>query len=155
MLNLFTSHVRDAFSRYCIRSFLEFARRDEYEKMYNMTQLAVQLNEPEEGVSPTDSRRRPDQREMELGRWDEANRLKNILEENQRARRRKREAEAEAAAAAGRSFGPYEPVWFRRENDEQTGNAIYAYTGEYWPCKDKQDWNRCPNIFYLDEPTSY
>ena len=40
--------------------------------MYYFTELAVQLNEPEEGVAPTDSRRRPDQRLMEEGRWDEA-----------------------------------------------------------------------------------
>ena len=35
--------------------------------MYNLTLLAVQLNEPEEGVAPTDSRNRPDQRLMEDG----------------------------------------------------------------------------------------
>ena len=31
------------------------------------------MNEEEEGVSPTDTRLRPDQRLMEEGRWDEAN----------------------------------------------------------------------------------
>lgn len=60
-------------------------------KMYNFTQLAVELNEPEEGVAPTDSRLRPDQRLMEEGRWDEANAEKQRLEENQRSRRKKRE----------------------------------------------------------------
>jgi oxysterol-binding protein 1 len=43
------------------------------DKYYNFTMLACQLNEPEEGVSPTDSRLRPDQRLMEDGRWDESN----------------------------------------------------------------------------------
>jgi len=36
-------------------------------------------------VAPTDSRNRPDQRLMEEGNWDEANRVKVFLEEKQRA----------------------------------------------------------------------
>ena len=43
------------------------------EKIYNFSQLAIELNEPEDGVAPTDSRLRPDQRLMEDGQWDEAN----------------------------------------------------------------------------------
>ena len=35
--------------------------------MYFFSRLAVELNEPEEGVAPTDSRNRPDQRLMEHG----------------------------------------------------------------------------------------
>lgn len=71
------------------------------DKYYNFTILAAQLNEPEEGVAPTDSRLRPDQRLMEEGKWNEANQEKVRLEEKQRAARRKREAEAEKAAADG------------------------------------------------------
>lgn len=71
------------------------------EKYYGFTILAAQLNEMEEGVAPTDSRLRPDQRLMEEGRWDEANREKVRLEEKQRAVRRRREAEAEEAAQEG------------------------------------------------------
>lgn len=73
----------------------------ESEKFYNFTVFAAQLNEPEDGVAPTDSRLRPDQRLMENGQWDEANEEKVRLEEKQRAVRRKREAEAEKAAAEG------------------------------------------------------
>lgn len=71
------------------------------DRYYYFTLLAAQLNEPEEGVAPTDSRLRPDQRLMEEGRWEEANTEKVRLEEKQRAVRRKREAEAERAAAEG------------------------------------------------------
>ena len=39
----------------------------------------------EAGVAPTDSRHRPDQRQMEEGNWDEANRVKVLLEDKQRA----------------------------------------------------------------------
>lgn len=56
--------------------------------MYNFNKLAIELNEPEDGVAPTDSRLRPDQRLMELGRWDEANAEKERLEVKQRRKRR-------------------------------------------------------------------
>lgn len=62
--------------------------------MYYFTALALSLNEPEDGVAPTDSRLRPDQRLMEDGRWDEANAEKQRLEEKQRSARREREREA-------------------------------------------------------------
>ncbi|XP_050409853.1 oxysterol-binding protein 1 isoform X2 [Patella vulgata] len=117
------------------------------EKYYNFTQLAVQLNEPEDGVAPTDSRLRPDQRLMEDGKWDESNNSKLLLEEKQRASRRKREAEAEKAAAEGRDFPPYTATWFKKDKDPITGNQIHQFTGKYWNCKSRQDWSSCPDIF--------
>lgn len=69
--------------------------------MYFFSKLALTLNEPEEGVAPTDSRLRPDQRLMENGKWDEANVEKQRLEEKQRAVRRQREVEAAEALAEG------------------------------------------------------
>ena len=41
--------------------------------MYNFSDFTCSLNEPEEGVAPTDSRLRPDQRVMELQDFDKAN----------------------------------------------------------------------------------
>lgn len=120
---------------------------EEYEHMYNFTVLACQLNEPEPGVAPTDSRQRPDQRLMEEGSWDEANQVKLQLEEKQRATRRQREAEAEAAAAQGRPYVGYEPVWFKKETDNITGNPIHMYQGQYWLCKEEGRWDRCPAIY--------
>lgn len=79
-----------------------FISSPDSDKYYNFTELACQLNEPEEGVAPTDSRLRPDQRLMEQGDWNAANTQKLLLEEKQRAARRQREAEAEAAAAKGK-----------------------------------------------------
>ena len=38
-----------------------------------MRRFTCELNELEDGVAPTDSRLRPDQRLMEEGKWDEAN----------------------------------------------------------------------------------
>ncbi|XP_069385555.1 oxysterol-binding protein 1 isoform X4 [Paralichthys olivaceus] len=70
------------------------------ENMYFFSTLALTLNEFEEGVAPTDSRRRPDQRLMEDGRWDEANAEKQRLEEKQRTARREREREAVKVACS-------------------------------------------------------
>lgn len=76
---------------------------DGAETMYYFTALALTLNEPEEGVAPTDSRRRPDQRLMEEGRWDEANAEKQRLEEKQRTARREREREAASQRTSSQS----------------------------------------------------
>lgn len=69
--------------------------------MYFFSSLALTLNEPEDGVAPTDSRMRPDQRLMEAGLWDEANVQKQRLEECQRLERKRREAQATQALEEG------------------------------------------------------
>ncbi|XP_045468816.1 oxysterol-binding protein 1 isoform X2 [Harmonia axyridis] len=119
----------------------------EAENYYNLSVFACQLNEMEEGVAPTDSRLRPDQRLMEMGKWDEANEEKLRLEEKQRAVRRQKEAEAEKAASEGRSFEGYKPLWFEQKEDPATGTIMHVYKGNYWDCKQKQDWSSCPDIF--------
>lgn len=43
------------------------------ELMYGFAEFAASLNEPEEGVAPTDSRLRPDQRIMEEQDFNRAN----------------------------------------------------------------------------------
>lgn len=75
--------------------------RDNAENMYFFSSLALTLNEPEEGIAPTDSRMRPDQRLMEAGLWDEANVQKQRLEECQRLERKRREAQATQALEEG------------------------------------------------------
>jgi len=47
----------------------------------------------------------------------------------------------------GKEYVGYQPKWFTKDKDPQTGNVIHKYTGEYWECKEKQDWSRCPDIF--------
>ena len=118
------------------------------EKYYNFSKYACELNEEEDGVCPTDSRLRPDQRLMEEGQWDEANTEKVRLEEKQRAVRRKREAEAEQAAVDGVAAEGHQPTWFKKEVDEENGGKlIYVYKGGYWESKVNQDWSECPDIF--------
>ena len=130
----------------------------------------------EEGIPITDARNRPDQRVMENGDFDEANRVKVctglsfftvilslslqvLLEEKQRARRRAREAlqaEAAEASAAGNHSeaerlereAAHSPVWFRKEYDTYSNTMMYVYTGGYWEGKAKGDFGRdLVNIF--------
>ena len=53
-------------------SFLSLHRPGS-ELMYGFTEFVCSLNEMEEGMAPTDSRLRPDQRVMENGDFDKAN----------------------------------------------------------------------------------
>ncbi|XP_066251776.1 oxysterol-binding protein 1 isoform X2 [Euwallacea similis] len=120
---------------------------EDSEKFYNFTTLAAQLNELEEGVAPTDSRLRPDQRLMEEGKWEEANKEKLRIEEKQRAVRRKREGEAEKAAAQGRPYTQYIPLWFEQKTQDASDVITHIYKGTYWDCKEAQNWSECPDIF--------
>lgn len=117
------------------------------DKYYGFTVLASQLNEPEEGVCPTDSRLRPDQRLMETGEWNRANQEKVRLEEKQRAARRKRENEAEGASKQGRPYPAYEPIWFDKRKEEDSETITHVYKGTYWQAKEKQEWVGSPDIF--------
>uniref|UniRef100_A0A663LXT6 Oxysterol-binding protein n=1 Tax=Athene cunicularia TaxID=194338 RepID=A0A663LXT6_ATHCN len=117
------------------------------ENMYYFSELALTLNAPESGTAPTDSRRRPDQRLMENGRWDEANAEKQRLEEKQRLSRKRREAEAARATEDGTPYDPYKPLWFERKKDPVTQELAHIYKGGYWESKEKQDWTLCPDIF--------
>uniref|UniRef100_A0A3Q3E2F2 Oxysterol-binding protein n=1 Tax=Labrus bergylta TaxID=56723 RepID=A0A3Q3E2F2_9LABR len=133
------------------------------ENMYYFSSLALTLNEHEEGVAPTDSRRRPDQRLMEDGRWDEANAEKQRLEEKQRITRREREREAvkvasspeEAVTEDSINDSPlksihqdnHQALWFEKLDDPVSGETLHVYKGGYWEAKDQAEWDLCPDIF--------
>lgn len=120
------------------------------ENMYYFSTLALTLNEFEEGVAPTDSRRRPDQRLMEDGRWDEANAEKQRLEEKQRTARREREREAVKAVNSpeeGVHPDNYQALWFEKLDDPVSGETLHVYKGGYWEAKDQGSWDMCPDIF--------
>ncbi|CAI5680794.1 unnamed protein product [Oreochromis niloticus] len=136
------------------------------ENMYYFSSLALTLNEPEEGVAPTDSRRRPDQRLMEEGHWDEANAEKQRLEEKQRSARREREKEAVKAASSpeeadAKEPGPasseisdesahpdtYQALWFEKIDDPVSGETLHIYKGGYWEAKEQGNWDLCSDIF--------
>jgi oxysterol-binding protein 1 len=126
---------------------LSFACRAHLEAMYNFTELAIQLNEQEERVAPTDSRHRPDQRLMEQALWDEANKEKVRLEDKQRTIRKQRELQNEQLAAENKPQIEHESLWFKKTTDPYTNQPIHLFNNEYWECKKKQDWKRCPDLF--------
>lgn len=104
------------------------------EKRYHFSEFTITLNEAENGVAPTDSRNRLDQRLMEETKWEEANNEKQRLEQAQRERRKVRTE-------------PWQAMWFAKEKDPATNTEMFIYNGQYWDCKDKQNWSRCPEIF--------
>ncbi|GAA6000749.1 oxysterol-binding protein related protein OSH3 [Rhodotorula paludigena] len=101
------------------------------ERYYGFSRFAVTLNETtplEAGlVAPTDSRLRPDQLAFEHGDVDEAERLKALVEEKQRAKRKE--------GKAG------EPLWFRKEGEEG-----WVYGGKYFEAREAKAFED-PDIF--------
>ncbi len=102
--------------------------------MYNFSNLAIELNEMEPNVAPTDSRLRPDQRLMEETHFDKADEKKLYLEQKQRNRLKMFDREPE-------------PIWFEKQFDPYTKEERYVYKNEYWGCKARQDWRKCPDLF--------
>lgn len=108
---------------------------------FNLTSFAVTLNNPDPKllpwVAPSDTRLRPDQRDMEEGRYDQAADEKHRLEEKQRAARREREASGEK----------YKPLWFTHKKHPVTGDMFWDYNGEYWPKRRDHQLKGTTDIF--------
>ncbi|KAJ2467014.1 hypothetical protein GGI02_004178, partial [Coemansia sp. RSA 2322] len=94
---------------------------------YHLTTYAMSLNdrppELEPFLCPTDSRFRPDQRAMETGAYELADREKSRLENKQRATRRRREQG---------ELPTWKPRWFVRDTDPDSGESYWRFTGDYW-----------------------
>ncbi|KAJ2029818.1 hypothetical protein IWW57_001476 [Coemansia sp. S610] len=125
---------------------------------YHLTTYAMSLNdrppELEPYLCPTDSRFRPDQRAMEIGAYEQADREKSRLEVKQRATRRRRE-QGELPA--------WKPRWFVRDTDTDTGESFWRFNGDYWAereaaatkikdnggssAKPIESWNNVADIF--------
>ncbi|CAJ0562042.1 unnamed protein product, partial [Mesorhabditis spiculigera] len=79
--------------------------------------------------------------------WDAANAKKVEIEEKQRVRRRQAEVEAARVAKEGKEVPEVKPLWFDKLLDPDTKLPVYISNGDYWKCKDRQDWSRCPDLF--------
>jgi Oxysterol-binding protein/PH domain len=109
---------------------------------YHMTRWAIGLNEPVSPArlpytAPTDSRLRPDQRALEAGSYDLADRLKCALEDGQRSRRRMHEAADQ----------PHVPRWFTLSKDLQAGRSEYMYNGKYFEAEAAGNFDGVPDLF--------
>eukprot|EP00041_Stephanoeca_diplocostata_P028839 m.834430 g.834430 ORF g.834430 m.834430 type:complete len:800 (-) comp23448_c0_seq3:368-2767(-) len=111
------------------------------EEMYGMTLMAMTLNEMgpvEAGCCPTDSRRRPDIRQMENQNYEDANVTKVKLEEKQRSRRREME----------RTKQTWVPRWFQRGQDPCIpSRSIHQYKGGYWEAKMQGEWDNVIDLY--------
>ena len=89
-------------------------------------------------LPPTDTRRRPDQRCLEMGDLVRAAQEKLRLEEKQRAARKVRE----------NSNIEWRPSYFKEYTNNEDGKTYYIYNGNYWE-KDRREhnWERLPDIF--------
>ncbi|KAF4977158.1 hypothetical protein FZEAL_6266 [Fusarium zealandicum] len=114
---------------------------------FGFTTFAASLNEVtdvEKGkLPPTDCRLRPDQRGYEQGMIDEAEDMKQTLEEAQRGRRRELEERGEQ----------YKPRWFVKVENTSEGEEVWKLkTGKesYWEERAKGAWQGVEDIFKLD-----
>lgn len=108
---------------------------------FNLTPFAITLNAPQPHLlpwlAPTDTRLRPDQRDMEDGLYDEAAEEKHRLEEKQRAARKERENKNEV----------YHPNWFVKETHPITKGEYWRYKGEYWSLRKEHKLKNCGDIY--------
>lgn len=111
---------------------------------YGMTVFAAGLNEiteVEKGkMAPTDCRLRPDQRLAEEGHLDQAEEMKQKLEEAQRGRRRELEERGES----------YKPKWFVKVEDSPEGEEVWSIKGGkdgYWEERARGNWEKMENLF--------
>ena len=117
---------------------------DQHEMMYYFTQFTLQLNNMPDDLRaklpPTDSRLRPDMRELENGDLDAATVEKNRLEEKQRALRKFREENP------GNDF---EPHYFTKTIDADSQEEVYVYgqKRDYWADRKNQDWAHLDDLF--------
>ncbi|CAF1024260.1 unnamed protein product [Adineta steineri] len=107
---------------------------------YNFSIYTMALNEWTEEdqktrppLPPTDSRLRPDIRQMEEGNIDKAGDEKNRLEEKQRLARSTMEKRREE----------WQPRWFRLAKHEITGQEVWVSNEKYW----QRNWSNCPDIY--------
>ncbi|XP_073987106.1 oxysterol-binding protein-related protein 6-like isoform X2 [Rhodnius prolixus] len=97
----------------------------DYELYYGFTRFAIELNELEPDavnyLPCTDTRFRPDQRLLEEGKLEEAERVKSQLEQSQRERRKSKESQGIT----------HQPRWFRKTFTED-GEETWEFKHEYW-----------------------
>lgn len=111
---------------------------------FNLTDFSLILNQTSPQLDKclplTDSRKRPDQRAMEEGRWDEADKTKEKCEVNQRVRRKRivgvydKTGVPYGPPSKGLEFGEkwWTPRWFIREIEADTNEGHWKFSGDYW-----------------------
>lgn len=108
-------------------------------------------------LPPTDSRQRPDTRAMYRGCWNEANRLKALLEANQRQRKHHNHHHQSGYKSTENTVLPR---WFSLDDSGSKWMPRWRYLGGYWerraqvdPQSGAVDWSQGPGIAHELFPT--
>jgi len=108
---------------------------------FNLTAFALTLNGIDDNLkkwlAPTDTRLRPDQRDMEDGLYDRAADEKHRVEVKQRQARKRREETKEK----------YVPNWFIKKKHPITGDMFWECNGTYWERRKEHDLANTGDIF--------
>lgn len=108
---------------------------------FNLTAFALTLNGIDDNLkkwlAPTDTRLRPDQRDMEDGLYDRAADEKHRVEVKQRQARKRREETKEK----------YVPNWFIKKKHPITGDMFWECNGTYWGRRKEHDLANTGDIF--------
>ena len=111
------------------------------EQSYFFTKFMCNLNNLNDDLKillpPTDSRFRPDQRALEEQNIELAEEEKKHLEKKQREARKLRE----------RNNVKYEPMYFKEEFDNITGELIFIKSGDYWKDRKEKNFLKFKDIF--------
>ncbi|XP_064171286.1 oxysterol-binding protein-related protein 7-like isoform X2 [Anguilla rostrata] len=106
---------------------------------FNFSRMAMEMNEllPDlvPLLPPTDTRLRPDQRLLEEGKVNEADKKKDELEEKQRERRRAMEKRGEK----------HIPRFFTKTLDE-SGREVWVTNGTYWKIREQPGFANTENL---------
>ncbi|KAG9346244.1 hypothetical protein JZ751_008069 [Albula glossodonta] len=106
---------------------------------YGFSSFAMEMNEltPELKplLPPTDTRLRPDQRMLEEGRVDEADKLKDDIENKQRDRRK----------AMSKKGEEHIPRFFRKTLDA-AGREVWLSNGTYWKIRENPGFMHTENL---------
>ncbi len=111
------------------------------DQQYGFNTYSVSLNElnsdMKQNLTPTDSRLRPDQRLLENGKLDLAEREKDRLEVKQRESKSKRE-------------GDWNPLYFKEQTEtdiQGKETKVFKPLNTYWKKRIDKDWSDCLNLF--------
>uniref|UniRef100_A0AAX7VW68 Oxysterol-binding protein n=1 Tax=Astatotilapia calliptera TaxID=8154 RepID=A0AAX7VW68_ASTCA len=111
----------------------------DYLLYYGFSSFAMELNELPSDLKPllppTDTRLRPDQRMLEDGRVDEADKKKDEIEEMQRERRKE----------LGKRGEEHVPRFFKRSKDS-SGRDVWLTNGTYWKLRENPGFANLENL---------
>lgn len=122
-------------------SFLIWQVNERPQMAFNLTSFAASLNNLtpnlQKYLARTDTRLRPDQRAMEDGRYDDASKEKDRVEQKQRKARSERQ----------NKNVQYKPVWFVKKKHPVTGDGYWEFNGKYWSERANGSFEGVPDIF--------